>query len=99
MNSNENLISIVIPTYKGSKTLDKLAKELITVFKNYNIEIIIVNDCSPDETHEVCKSLLNEFPNNITYIKFSKNFGEHNAVMAGLRHSEGDLIIIMDDDY
>ena len=99
MNYTKNLISIVIPTYKGSKTLYNLSKDLIIVFKNYNVEIILVNDCSPDETHDVCKSLINEFPNNITYIKLSKNFGEHNAVMAGLRHSEGDVIIIMDDDF
>ena len=99
MNYTKNLISIVIPTYKGSKTLYNLSKDLINVFKNYNVEIILVNDCSPDETHDVCKSLINEFPNNITYIKLSKNFGEHNAVMAGLRHSEGDVIIIMDDDF
>ena len=98
MSSSKNLISIVIPTYKGSKTLYNLSKELINIFKDYNLELIIVNDCSPDETHDVCKNLLNEFPTNITYIKLSKNFGEHNAVMAGLRHSEGDLIIIMDDD-
>ncbi len=98
MSSSKNLISIVVPTYKGSKTLYNLSKELINIFKDYNLELIIVNDCSPDETHDICKNLLNEFPANITYIKLSKNFGEHNAVMAGLRHSEGDLIIIMDDD-
>jgi len=62
MNTSENIISIVIPTYKGSKTLDKLSKELISVFKNYKMEIVIVNDCSPDETYDVCKNLLKEFP-------------------------------------
>ena len=99
MNLSENLISFIIPTYKGSKNLSKLSKELISIFKNYKIEIVIVNDCSPDETHEISKNLLKEHPDKITYIKLSKNFGEHNAVMAGLRHAEGNLAIIMDDDF
>lgn len=99
MSINKNLLSFIIPTYKGEATLEKLVKDLFSFFKNYDIEIIIVNDCSPDNTHELCKKLITEFPKNITYIKLSKNFGEHNAVMAGLRHSEGQNAIIMDDDY
>lgn len=96
---NKKLLSFIIPTFKGEATLEKVVNELFSSFKNYYIEIIIVNDCSPDKTHELCKKLIVKFPNNITYIKFSKNFGEHNAVMAGLRHCEGQNAIIMDDDY
>ena len=99
MSSNQILVSIIIPTYKGETTLEKLIKELIQVFENYKIEIIIVNDCSPDHTHKICKKLIDEFPQSITYIQLSKNFGEHNAVMAGLRNCDGDIALIMDDDY
>ena len=99
MNIIANLISIIIPTYKGSKTLSKLVEELMVTFKNYNIEVVIINDFSPDDTHEQCVDLLKKYSDKITYIKFSKNFGEHSAVMAGLKYSEGDLVIIMDDDY
>ena len=99
MSSDQMQVSIIIPTYKGEATLEKLVRELTQVFEKYKIEIIIVNDCSPDDTHKICKKLINEFPQNITYIKLSKNFGEHNAVMAGLRNCDGDIAIIMDDDY
>jgi undecaprenyl-phosphate 4-deoxy-4-formamido-L-arabinose transferase len=99
MNIKVNLISIIIPTYKGSKTLNKLVEELMVTFINFKIEIVLINDFSPDDTHEQCVSLLERYSDKITYIKFSKNFGEHSAVMAGLKYSEGDLIIIMDDDY
>jgi len=99
MNFNKNLISLIIPTYKGSETLSRLVEELISIFKDYKIEIVIVNDCSPDNTHEDSINLFRKYPDKITYLKLSKNFGEHNAAMAGLRHSEGDLVIIMDDDY
>jgi undecaprenyl-phosphate 4-deoxy-4-formamido-L-arabinose transferase len=99
MDFSKNLISLIIPTYKGSETLSKLIEELILIFKDHKIEIVIVNDCSPDNTHEDCINLFRKYPDKIIYLKLSKNFGEHNAVIAGLRHSEGDLVIIMDDDY
>ena len=99
MSDKEDLISLIIPTYKGAKTLPKLVEELLLTFKDYKIEIIIINDCSPDSTHIDAKILLEKYPNKITYLKLSKNFGEHSATMAGLRHSEGDLAIIMDDDF
>ena len=98
MNYKDDLISLIIPTYKGAKTLPKLIEELILTFKDYKTEIIIINDCSPDSTHKDLKILLDKYSSKITYIKFSKNFGEHSAVMAGLRYSVGSLIIIMDDD-
>ena len=99
MINNLNLVSIIIPSYKGSKTLSKLVEDLIVTFLNFKIEIVLINDFSPDDTHEQCISLLEKYPDKITYLKFSKNFGEHSAVMAGLKYSEGDLVIIMDDDY
>ena len=73
MNIIANLISIIIPTYKGSKTLSKLVEELMVTFKNYNIEVVIINDFSPDDTHEQCVDLLKKYSDKITYIKFSKN--------------------------
>ena len=98
--SKTQSISIIIPTYKGVKTLQDLVDDIILTFKDHQIEIIIVNDCSPDNsTHQNCLNLFDKYPDKISYIKLSKNFGEHNAVMAGLRYCEGDLAIIMDDDY
>jgi glycosyltransferase involved in cell wall biosynthesis len=99
MNLEDKMISIIIPTYKGVKTLIQLVEELIKKFDNHKFEIIVVNDCSPDSTHEEMKTLIKKYPDKITYLKLSKNFGEHRAVMAGLRNSEGSLVIIMDDDY
>ena len=99
MDLNKKLISLIIPTYKSSDSMPKLVEELIVVFKNYKIEIVIINDSSPDNTHEKSEILIQRYPNIITYLKLSKNFGEHSAVMAGLRHCDGDLIIVMDDDY
>ena len=99
MSSEQKLISLVIPTYKGAKTLNDLIEELISTFKNHNIEIVVINDCSPDSTHEEMETLIGKYPKKLTYLKFSKNYGEHSAVMAGLRNCGGEIVIILDDDF
>ena len=58
---NDNLISIIIPTYKGEKSISELVEELVNVFNEYKIEIVIVNDCSPDNlTHNICLELYSD---------------------------------------
>lgn len=99
MDTNLNLISVIIPTYKNSETLCRVVEDLITTFITFKIEIVIINDFSHDSTHENCLNLLKKYPNKLTYLSFSKNYGEHSAVMAGLKYSEGTTAIIMDDDY
>ena len=99
MVDSTNLVSIVIPAYRAEHSIYRLVKEILKVFSNFKIEIIVVNDCSPDNTHQECLKLVTEHSNQFTYIKLGKNVGEHNAVMAGLRYSKGDWVIIMDDDF
>ena len=60
-------------------------------------EIVLVNDCSPDDTFEVIKKLCGE-NNNITGISLAKNFGQHGALMAGFHYAKGDITICLDDD-
>ena len=69
MTYKDELISLIIPTYKGAKTLSKLVDELLLTFKDHKVEIIIVNDSSPDSTHIDSKILLKKYPNKITYLK------------------------------
>lgn len=96
---NKELISIVIPAYKAEKNILKLVDETINIIHEFNLEFIIVNDCSPDNTHEECLKILKKNEVKITYIKLRKNVGEHNAVMAGINNSVGDWGLIMDDDF
>ena len=98
-NLDKKLVSVVIPTFNGERSIEKLIEELNTTFNPLDLEIIIVNDCSPDDTHQRCITLTNKFPNIITYLKLGKNMGEHNAVMAGLKFTNGEYIIIIDDDF
>jgi undecaprenyl-phosphate 4-deoxy-4-formamido-L-arabinose transferase len=93
------IVTIVIPVYNGARTIEPLADRLIAVLTTNALQIVLVNDGSPDNSDEVCRSLCQRHPAIITYVRLAKNFGEHNAVMAGLRHARGDYVVIMDDDF
>jgi undecaprenyl-phosphate 4-deoxy-4-formamido-L-arabinose transferase len=64
-----------------------------------SLQIVLVNDGSPDDSDSVCRTLHAEHANTVVYVKLSRNFGEHNAVMAGLHHARGDYVVVMDDDF
>jgi len=99
MDQKENLLSVIIPAFKAEHSISRLCHEILKTFVNYKVELVVVNDCSPDKTHDECLKLLKEIPKELSYIKLSKNVGEHNAVMAGLKHSRGEWAVIMDDDF
>ena len=64
---------------------------------DYDVEIILVNDASPDHTYQTICELQKQYP-CITGIDFAKNFGQHAALMAGIREAEGDIVVCLDDD-
>lgn len=93
-------ISFVIPCYRSEHTLEHVIGEIEAVMQkmgSYSFEIVLVNDFSPDSTLSVIRKSCQEKP-YIKGIHFSRNFGQHAALMAGLRHSVGDYIICLDDD-
>ena len=92
-------ISFVIPCYRSEKTLADVVEEIKTTMATigHEFEIILVNDCSPDKTYEVIKQLVAE-NKNILGLDLAKNFGQHCALMAGMRHSTGDVVVCLDDD-
>lgn len=95
-------VSFVIPCYNSESTLETVIDEIRTKMENdlknqYSYEIVLVNDCSPDCTWEVIKKLNKEYK-NIKGINFSKNFGQHSALMAGISETVGDYIVCLDDD-
>jgi undecaprenyl-phosphate 4-deoxy-4-formamido-L-arabinose transferase len=91
-------LSIVIPVYRGAATIGDLVGALSALQPHDGLEVILVNDGSPDDSDEVCRQLIREASVSITYIEHIRNFGEHNAIMTGLRHARGRYIITMDDD-
>ena len=89
----------MIPVYKGADTIGPLTERLVNELCDRDLQLVLVNDGSPDNSHEVCLKIHERFPEVVTYIRLARNFGEHNAVMAGLNHAAGDYVVIMDDDF
>ena len=93
-------VSFVIPCYRSEQTLEGVVREIEETMLNigrYEYEICLVNDCSPDNTANVIKRLCEE-KSYIHGLSFSKNFGQHAALMAGFRAAEGDIVVCLDDD-
>jgi undecaprenyl-phosphate 4-deoxy-4-formamido-L-arabinose transferase len=93
-------VSIVIPVYNGEESIGRLTDELVSALRElYNLEIVLVNDNSPDNSEAVCEGLFKKYPDIVCFYSLAKNVGEHNAVMAGLNQATGDYMVIMDDDF
>ncbi|MCE5194192.1 MAG: glycosyltransferase [Nitrospiraceae bacterium] len=94
-------ISIVIPVYKSEKILPVIAKQIDEAMEEAGLsrdyEVILVNDCSPDESWQIIEKLCDCYP-SFKGINLMKNTGQHNAIMAGLNHTNGRTIVMMDDD-
>lgn len=93
-------VSFVIPCYRSEKTLEHVVAEIrkkMKMLAEYGYEVILVNDCSPDGTLGVVRRLCGE-DDRIKGISFARNFGQHSALMAGLRQSTGDYVVCLDDD-
>ena len=100
MENAKKTVSFVIPCYRSEHTLENVVAEIHKTLKDmeqYDYEIILVNDCSPDGTWAVIRRICQE-NNRIRGINFAKNFGQHAALMAGLRQSSGDYVVCLDDD-
>ncbi|MGP4913997.1 glycosyltransferase family 2 protein [Hafnia alvei] len=92
-------ISLVVPVYNEEDTIDIFYQAVRNSheLKNYNIEILFINDGSNDKTEEIINSLSSsdEF---VKSFSFTRNFGKEAALFAGLQHSSGDAVIPIDVD-
>lgn len=94
------LVSVVIPCYNSQDSLEKVIDLTVAEFRKlpqYTYEFILVNDYSKDATFAKIKELAAKYP-YVHGINLARNFGQHNALMAALNHTNGDLIVGMDDD-
>lgn len=93
-------VSFVIPCYRSENTISHVVEEIKTKMAQltqYEYNIFLINDCSPDGTLATIRRLC-ETDSNIKGISFARNFGQHSALMAGLRHADGDYVVCLDDD-
>jgi glycosyltransferase involved in cell wall biosynthesis len=91
-------LSVVVPVYNGAATIGELVNALRALEIQGGLEIVLVVDGSPDNSLDVCKKLAGAPGAPIVLLSLSRNYGEHNAVMAGLARARGNYAITMDDD-
>jgi glycosyltransferase involved in cell wall biosynthesis len=92
-------ISVVTPVYRSEAILPELVRRLESVLVAIaeNFELILVNDCSPDRSWEVISDLAGQY-SWIRPINLMRNYGQHNALLCGIRAARYDVIVTMDDD-
>lgn len=93
-------VSIVIAVFNSVGTIEQLCARLIeSLGTAYRLQIVLVDDGSTDGSYGACLRAHEARPDVVECVRLSRNFGEHNAVMAGLNYVEGDYCIVMDDDF
>jgi dolichol-phosphate mannosyltransferase len=99
MKPNKPLISVVIPVYKAESCLDELYRRLLQALETIspNFEIVLVEDCGGDSSWQVIERLAAQ-DGRVKGIQFSRNFGQHYGITAGLDYCDGDWVVVMDCD-
>lgn len=95
-----NRVSIVIPVYCSAQALPELIGRLMDVLNanGRDFEIILIDDCSPDESWAVLKQLKSQFGAPLKIVHLLINRGQHNAILCGFSRVTGDVVVTMDDD-
>lgn len=93
-------LSVVIPCYRSGSTLPELVSRLLAELPKVATayEVIMVVDGSPDDTYAVARSLENEHPDEVRAVLLRRNYGQHNALLAGLARARHEITVTMDDD-
>ncbi|MBO9679021.1 MAG: glycosyltransferase family 2 protein [Acidovorax sp.] len=101
MNSPGVSLSIVVPVYRSEPILpllvEKVQQEIGQLGLPHGFELILVNDASPDQSWKVIRELAARY-SFVRGLSLRRNFGQHNATMAGLHQARGSMVVVMDDD-
>ena len=90
-------ISVVVPVFNAQETLDELVARIRAALQGRALEIVLVNDGSTDGSWATIVALAAE-DDRLRGLDLSRNFGQHNALLAGVRAARNDVIVTLDDD-
>ena len=92
-------VSVVVPVYRSEGTLEELHRRIVTVLENRGaaFEIIFVEDCGGDRSWQIIRRIVTLEP-RVHGIRFNRNFGQHNALLCGIRAARFDIVVTLDDD-
>ncbi len=93
------VLSVVVPVYRGAACLDELHRRIVLALEPIvpDFEIVLVEDCGPDASWARIQALAARDP-RVRGLQFSRNFGQHRAITAGIDVARGDWIVVMDCD-
>jgi glycosyltransferase involved in cell wall biosynthesis len=96
----DHSLSIVVPVYRGKQTIEQLHRDVADVLGSTGFvwELIFVDDASPDDSWSTIARICEADPTHVTGIQLNRNFGQHAALLAGIRHARHEVIVTMDDD-
>lgn len=92
-------LSVVVPVYRSQATLPELHRRLVAALEPLepSFEVILVEDCGGDDSWRVIE-LLASTDSRVRGFKLARNYGQHNALLCGIREACGEIIITIDDD-
>lgn len=93
------MISFVVPVYRSAESLPDLHRRVAAVFGDgeQDMEIVFVEDCGGDDSWSVIQQLA-AADNRVRGFRLSRNYGQHNALLCGIREARGEIIVTLDDD-
>lgn len=93
-------LSLVIPVFNEEDNLVELIDRCVDVCEatQRNYEIVLVDDGSRDKSREILRNKSNEYPGKVIAVLLNRNYGQHPAVLAGLAHSTGEVVVTLDAD-
>jgi len=89
-------ISVVIPTYNEAENIKKIIPRIDKILKDYDYEILVVDDSSPDGTAKIAKRLSKQYP--VRVLKREKKLGLASAILHGFKNANGDVLGVIDAD-
>lgn len=93
-------LSIVVPVYNEERNLPELFNQVLEALKDvsYDWDITFVDDGSRDSSMQVMKEIQAEYPHRVRNVFFRRNYGQTAAISAGIDHSDGDIVVLIDAD-
>jgi len=95
-------VSVIVPVFKNYESLEELCSAILEVrkdqFPQHSLEILFIDDGSPDKSWEVLERLRETYPNEVSLLKLSRNFGQLSAILAGYDAAQGDAVIMISAD-
>jgi undecaprenyl-phosphate 4-deoxy-4-formamido-L-arabinose transferase len=90
-------VTVVVPVYNSEKTIAELVARMDRQLAGCDHDFVLVNDGSYDRSYTICRALAESDP-RVKFLSLFRNFGQLNAILAGLRIADGEIIVVLDDD-